>query len=84
MLVQGLILMAAGMTLVVTFLSLLVGVMAVSAKIVPRFNHLLPEEAPRVKARAPGARAGRGDGRASEEEEVAAAIAAVWARQRGS
>jgi len=75
---QGLVLLVAGMGLVVTFLSLLVGIMMVSAKVIPRFNHVLPDEQPKVKVRRPE-KAPHAD---SHDAEIAVAIAAAVARQR--
>ncbi len=48
-LMQGLVLMVSGMGIVFLFLSLLVWVMNRMAKIIPRFNHILPDEAPKKK-----------------------------------
>lgn len=50
-LMQGLVLLAAGMGIVYLFLSLLVWVMNRSAQIIPRFNHILPDEEPKKKTR---------------------------------
>lgn len=75
---QGLVLLVAGMGLVVTFLSLLVGIMMVSAKVIPRFNHVLPDEQPKVKVRRPESAPNAG----SHDAEIAVAIAAAVARQR--
>jgi oxaloacetate decarboxylase gamma subunit len=55
-LLQGLVLLVSGMGIVYFFLALLVWVMNRSARIVPRFNHILPDDAPRRKPR-PAARA---------------------------
>jgi len=48
-LMQGLVLMIAGMGIVYAFLTVLVCVMMLSAKIIPRFNHILPDDKPRKK-----------------------------------
>lgn len=46
LILQGALILCAGMGLVLTFLFLLIGVMKVLAVVVPRFNYLMPEEAP--------------------------------------
>ncbi len=77
---QGLVLMASGMTIVFVFLYLLVLAMRLIALVVPRFNHLLPDEAPKP-ARGSGSRPG-----ASGQDEsvaLAVAIAAAYHRTRG-
>ncbi len=48
-LMQGLVLMIAGMSIVFAFLAMLVFVMVLSSKIIPRFNHILPDDKPRKK-----------------------------------
>ena len=50
-LLQGLILLLAGMGIVYAFLALLVFIMNCAAVIVPRFNHILPDDAPKKKPR---------------------------------
>jgi len=50
-LMQGLVLLVAGMSIVYLFLSLLVWVMNRSAQIIPRLNHILPDEEPKKKPR---------------------------------
>ena len=85
MLLQGLILMVAGVGIVFLFLCLLVTVLTVSAKIIPRFNHILPDGQPRVREHQPerpDAKAPKND--VSPDEEIAAAVAAATARQRGA
>jgi len=74
-LAQGLVLLVSGLGIVFLFLSLLVWVMNRSAEIVPKFNHILPEEEPKKKSR-PAAAAARDD------DLVAVAIAAAVARAR--
>lgn len=81
MLVQGLVLMVAGVSIVFLFLSLLIVVMTLSSKVVTRFNYILPDEEPRVKAKKVRKELALTQD-ASHEEEVAAAIAAAVARQR--
>ena len=49
MLVQGLVLMIVGVGIVWMFLEILVLVLKLSAMIVPRFNHLLPENEPKTQ-----------------------------------
>lgn len=52
-LMQGLVLLVAGMGIVYLFLSLMVWVMNRFATIIPRFNHILPDDEPKKKPRAP-------------------------------
>jgi len=64
------------------FLSLLVAVLALGAKVIPRFDHLLPDDAP--KARKSSGSSSAKKGLATDEGAViAAAIAAAVARSRG-
>ena len=80
MVLQGIVLLIAGVSIVFLFLSLLVAVLSLSAKIIPRFNHILPDEEPRVKTRKTqhlGPKHGT-----SPDEEIAVAIAAAVAHQR--
>ena len=71
---QGLVLMVAGMSIVFVFLYVLVLVMQLTGRIVPRFNHLLPDIAP--KSAPPPAAVVRDDA------VIAVAIAAAVARSR--
>ena len=71
MLAQGLVLLAAGMGIVYLFLAVLVVTMSVMAKIIPRFNYILPDEEPKKKP-APAA--------ASDDSAVALAIAVALSR----
>jgi len=85
MLLQGFVLMGAGVSMVFLFLCLLVAVLTVSAKIIPKFNHILPDGHPRVREH----QTERPDAKApkrvvSPDEEIAAAVAAATARQRGA
>jgi len=50
-LMQGLVLLVAGMGIVYLFLMLLVWVMNRAASFVVRFNYILPDEAPKKKPR---------------------------------
>ncbi len=78
MVLQGLFLLVVGMGTVAGFLLMLVVVLTFSARIIPRFNHLLPDEQPKRKpAKAETARSAAGD-----EEAVAIAVAAAVARSR--
>jgi sodium pump decarboxylase gamma subunit len=77
-LMQGLVLLVAGMGIVFLFLSLLVWVMNRSAAIIPRFNRILPDEEPRKKARP--ARAAEHHAQHGDDTAVAVAIAAISAR----
>ena len=81
MLTQGFVLLVAGVTIVFLFLSLLVVVMSVSSKIIPRFNHILPDDEPKVRAKkAHKACAPRLA--SAQDEEIAVAIASLAAHQR--
>ena len=71
MLAQGLVLLVAGMGIVFSFLAVLVLTMQVMARIVPRFNYVLPDEEPKKKP-APAA--------ASDDSAVALAIAVALSR----
>ncbi len=51
-LMPGLVLLVAGMGIVYVFLALMVWVMNRFAVIIPRFNHILPDEEPKKKTRA--------------------------------
>ena len=62
---QGLVLMLAGMGIVFIFLVVLIITTNVSMKGIARFNHILPEDAPKKKP-AP---------KASDDENIALAIA---------
>jgi oxaloacetate decarboxylase (Na+ extruding) subunit gamma len=75
-LMQGLVLLLAGMGIVYAFLSVLVLVMNVSSRVVPRFNHILPDDEPKKKPRA----AGRAHAPDADDAQVAVAIAAAVAR----
>ena len=48
---QGLVLLVAGMGIVYLFLILLVLVMNRATQVVAKFNHILPDEEPKKKAR---------------------------------
>ncbi len=50
-LMQGLVLLVAGMGIVYVFLALMVWVMNRFAAIIPHFNHILPDEEPKKKTR---------------------------------
>ena len=52
-LMQGLVLLVAGMGIVYLFLALMVWVMNRFATIIPRFNHILPDDEPKKKVRKP-------------------------------
>ncbi len=77
---QGLVLMVTGMTIVFLFLYLLVLAMRLIARFVPRFNHLLPDDAPRASSRPPSGTAAAGR---DESVALAVAIAAAYHRGRG-
>ena len=73
---QGLVLMAAGMAIVFAFLYVLVLVVRLTAIVVPRFNHLLPDAAPKAPARSAAAPA------AVNDHSAIAAVIAAAARRR--
>ncbi|MDR2849957.1 MAG: OadG family protein [Verrucomicrobiota bacterium] len=73
-LLQGLVLLVAGMGIVYLFLSLLVWVMDRSSKVISRFSYILPDEEPKKKPRAAVKPAG------DATEVIAVAIAAAKAR----
>ncbi len=50
-LLQGLVLLVAGMGIVYLFLTLLVWVVNRCAAIIPKFNHILPDDEPKKKSR---------------------------------
>jgi len=77
MLLQGLILMVVGVGMVAGFLGLLVVILTISSKFIPRFNHILPDDQPKVRAQKAPKNA------ASPDVEIAVAIAAASLRQRG-
>ena len=74
LMVQGLLILTAGMGLVIVFLLVMILVMDASAVIVPKFNYLLPDPVVRKAATPSVVAAGSAD--------VAVAIAAAAARQR--
>jgi sodium pump decarboxylase gamma subunit len=81
MILQGLILMVVGLCMVFFFLSLIVLVMTVCEKIIPRFNHLLPDEQPKTKSTRTIPSASDSSMRASEEK-IAVAIAVAIAENK--
>lgn len=70
---QGLVLMVIGMGIVYLFLILLVYVLSLTAKIIPKFNYVLPDEEPKKKPRAASPAAG-------DDAAIAIAIAAATTR----
>lgn len=72
---QALVLLGAGMTIVYIFLYVLVLVMRGVALVVPRFNHILPDDAPKVPSRTAPARS-------TDDALVAVAIAVAADRAR--
>jgi sodium pump decarboxylase gamma subunit len=78
-LMQGLVLLVAGMGIVYLFLLLLVWVMTRAAEIIPRFNHILPDEEPKKKSR-PAATAQHAAHHHHDGANIAVAIAAVISR----
>lgn len=73
-LLQGVVLLVSGVSIVFIFLSLLVWVMNRATGIVSRFNYILPDDAPKKKNR-PAVRPASDDDAA-----VAVAIAAAVSR----
>jgi sodium pump decarboxylase gamma subunit len=78
MILQGLIVLLVGLSMVFAFLLLLILVMSVAGKIIPRFNYVLPDEQPKSK-RSQGAPAVTAQAREAEEI-IAVAIAAAVAQ----
>ena len=70
---QGVVLLVSGMGIVYIFLAILVLVTTGAAKVIPRFNHILPDEAPKKKP-APAAKA--------TDDDLAIALAIAVARAR--
>jgi len=70
---QGVVLLVAGMGIVYLFLALLVYVMNGAAKIIPRFNYILPDDEPKRKSHPVTASA------TAEEAVIAVAVAAAAA-----
>lgn len=75
---QGLVLLVAGMGIVYLFLTLLVWVMNRSSAIVVKFNHILPDDEPK-KAKKPRADPAKHRG---DDAEIAVALAVAAARRR--
>jgi sodium pump decarboxylase gamma subunit len=73
---QAFVLLVAGMLIVFVFLYVMVLVMRGVALVVPRFNHLLPDDAPKAVARPVAVRA-------SDDTAIAIAIAVSTDRARG-
>ncbi len=74
-LMQGLVLLVAGMGIVYLFLMLLVWVMNRAASVVVHFNYILPDEAPKKKSRPATQHVIH-----SDDALIAVAVAAVKAR----
>lgn len=70
---QGVVLLVSGMGIVYIFLAILVLVTTGASKVIPRFNHILPDEAPKKKP-APAAKA--------TDDDLAIALAIAVARAR--
>lgn len=78
LLLQGLVLLVAGIGIVFAFLILLVALLSVCARIIPRFNHILPDAEPKAaKPRSPVS--GRSE---TDDEAIAVAIAIAAMRER--
>jgi sodium pump decarboxylase gamma subunit len=81
MVLQGLVILVVGLSMVFSFLLLLVLVLNLSGKVIPRFNHWLPDAHPKTKGKKHGpyqASASKQEG----GEGVAIAIAAAVAQQQ--
>jgi sodium pump decarboxylase gamma subunit len=81
MVLQGLVILAVGLSMVFAFLLLLVLVMTFAGKIIPRFNHWLPDAHSKAKGKKYGssqAGAPKQDG----GEGVAIAIAVAFAQKQ--
>ena len=78
-LLQGLVLLVSGMGIVYLFLALLVWVMNRAAQIVPRFNHVLPDDEPKKKKSRAASPAPQ---QVRDDAQVAVAIAAATAHAR--
>lgn len=72
---QGLTLLVAGMTIVYLFLWLLVIVMNRATLLVTKFNYILPDEEPKKKSRPPAAPK-------ADDTAIAVAIAGAVAKSR--
>lgn len=68
---QGLVLLISGMGIVFFFLAVLVMVTTLASKVIPKFNHILPDEEPK-KRPAP----------APQSDDAAIALAIAVARSR--
>ena len=69
---QGLVLLVAGVGIVFAFLQVLVIIVSGASKIIPKFNHILPDEEPKKKPRPA----------ASASDDAAIALAIAVARSR--
>ena len=69
---QGVVLLVSGMGIVFIFLAILVLVTTGASKVIPRFNHILPDEAPKKKPAAAKA----------TDDDLAIALAIAVARAR--
>jgi sodium pump decarboxylase gamma subunit len=78
MVLQGLVVLVVGLSMVFAFLLLLVLVMTLAGKIIPRFNHWLPDAAPKAK----GKKHASSPTAAPQHEGIAIAIAAAFAQQQ--
>ncbi len=70
---QGVVLLVSGMGIVFIFLAILVLVTTGASKIIPKFNYVLPDEAPKKKP-APAPKA--------SDDDLAIALAIAVARAR--
>lgn len=78
MYLQGLVLFAVGFTSVTLFLCLLYLVVSLSAKIVPRFSYLLPDDPPKGNPQE------KKPVISSRDERIAVAIAVAMARKNAA
>ena len=73
LLTDGLVLLVLGMGMVFVFLTIMVGLISVSARVLSRFEHLLPPETP---PSSPGARRGP----AGDDQDLIAVLTAAVRR----
>ena len=71
---QGVVLLISGMGIVFIFLAILVLVTTGASKVIPKFNHILPDEAPKKKPAPAAAKA--------TDDDLAIALAIAVARAR--
>jgi sodium pump decarboxylase gamma subunit len=75
MILQGLVVLLVGFSMVFAFLLLLILVVTAAGKIIPRFNHLLPEGESKAKSK----KSGHSKASSSSHEATAAIAVAIAA-----